>query len=297
MAATPPLGSDMEDRLALWRHFAATVVLVLAAAAAQAQMSTPNAPADHGAFSGASFSAAFRKYTPPASDFSPFYSWDAHMQLDVTVFRPGRGAINFLGLFQTIGTENLGPKVSVGGTGYLLGLGYTHAVSNHVRLSAGLKHLSTHLTRDLDKKDADVRNRGMPVPKVDDPSEYNVFFFELFRRFAGSPLKPELDVIVESPNFRFNGDWLGFVRPLYLDTRWMLWERQDKVVVLETQHEFGRKWFNSYSLAVELFRRHEDQGRFQIFIIASPGHDLHVSPNIGGLRDGIAIGLRIRFQT
>lgn len=291
-----PTFANSAEATRRWRFIAATSLLVFVAAGAQAQTSAPEAPAARGGFSDASFSAAFRKYTPPANDFSPFYSWDAHMELDVTVFRRGRGAVNFMSLFQTIGTENLGQKVSVGGTGYLLGVGYSHAMTNHVRVSAGLKHLSTHLTRDLDEKDAEVRNRGMPIPKVDDPSEYNVFFFELFRRFSSSPFKPELDVIVESANFRFNGDWVGFVRPLYVDTRWMLWERQDKAIVLEIQHEFGRNWFNDYSLRLELFRHGQDQGRLQIFIIASPGHDLHVSPNIGGLRDGIAFGLRMRFQ-
>jgi hypothetical protein len=280
-----------------WRLILVAIVLrVFAAAGAQAQTSDPSTPVAEGAFSDANFGAVFRKYAPPVNNFSPFYSWDAQMQLDVTIFRRGRDAIHFASLFQTVGTESLGPKVSVGGTGYLLELGYTHAIADHVCVSAGLKHLSTHLTRDLDRKDAEVRSRGKLVPKVDDPSEYNVLFFELFRQVTSWPFKPELDVIVESGNFRFNGDWLGFVRPLYLGTRWMLWERQDKAIVLETQTEFGRNWFSAYSLQAEFFRRQQNQGRFQIFIIVSPGDDLHVSPNIGGLRDGIAFGFRIRYQ-
>ena len=76
----------------------------------------------------------------------------------------------------------------------------------------------------------------------------------------------------------------------------VLWERQEKAIVLETQSEFGRNWFTAYALQLEFFRRQQDQGRFQIFMIASPGDDLHMSPNIGGLRDGIAFGFRIRYQ-
>jgi len=279
-----------------WRLVAAPILVVFAAAGAQAQTTTPDPQDAQTWFSDASFAAGFQKYTPPANDFSPFYSWDADMQMDVAVFRRGRGAINFASLFQTIGTENLGSKVSVGGTGYLLELEYRHATGDHARVSAGFKHLSSHLTRDLDEKDAEVRSLGMPVPKVNDPSEYNVFFLEILRRFTSWTFEPELDVIVESGNFRLNGDWLGFVRPLYLDTRWMLWKGNHKAIVLETQHEFGKNWFDVYSVQLELFRRREDPGRFRIFIIVSPGDDLHVSPNIGGLRDGIAVGFRMRFQ-
>jgi hypothetical protein len=53
---------------------------------------------------------------------------------------------------QSVGTENFGSRVSVGGTGYLLGIGYVHVRSTNFRMSAGIAHLSSHLTRDLDEK-------------------------------------------------------------------------------------------------------------------------------------------------
>jgi hypothetical protein len=279
------------------KFLAATILLVFAAATAHAQTSGAGAPEAEGGLPEASFSADFRKYTPPSNDFSPFYSWDATMRLDVTLVRRGRGAIDFGSAFQTVGTENLGPKISVGGTGYLLGLAYTYAIKPHVRIAAGFKHLSTHLTRDLDEKDAEVRARGGVVPKVDDPSEYNVFFFQLVRRFPSAPFKPEINAILMSPNFRLNGEWLGFVRPIYLESRWMLWEHRQTAIVAETQDEVGRNWLQAYSLWLELFRRGPDRGRFQVFVIASPGHGLQVSPIIGGLRNGIALGLRLRFRS
>src|SRR5205809_5164167 len=65
----------------------------------------------------ASFDATFRKYTPPPNVFSPFYSWDAHLALNLTVVRHGSSAMNISTMFQTVGTRNLGSKVSVGGTG------------------------------------------------------------------------------------------------------------------------------------------------------------------------------------
>jgi hypothetical protein len=273
------------------------MLLVFAAATAHAQTSGASAPEAEGGFPEASFSADLRKYTPPANDFSPFYSWDANMRLDVTLVRRGRGAIDFSSFFQTVGTENLGPKVSVGGTGYLLGLAYAHRLDANRRLSTGFKHLSTHLTRDLDEKDAEVRARGEVVPRVDDPSEYNVFFFQLARRFPSARFKPAFGVILLSPNFRLNGEWLGFVRPIYFDSRWMLWERRETAIVAETQHEAGRNWLQAYFLWLELFRRGQDRGRFQVFVMASPGHDLQVSPILGGLRNGIALGLRFRFRS
>jgi hypothetical protein len=52
---------------------------------------------------------------------------------------------------ESVGTENLGSRIGVGGTGYILGLGYTRSVSRQLKISAGIQHLSTHLTRDLDQ--------------------------------------------------------------------------------------------------------------------------------------------------
>lgn len=95
-----------------------------------------------GAVPDASFDVSFRKYTPPKNVFSPYYAWDATMELRLTAFRRGASAVNFRGVVQTVGTENFGSSVSVGGTGYLLTLSYAHTYSANVALSAGVAHLS-----------------------------------------------------------------------------------------------------------------------------------------------------------
>jgi hypothetical protein len=249
-----------------------------------------------GGFPDASFDAAFRKYTPPRNIFSPLYSWDAHMTLNLTVFRKGPGAVSFQGIFQSVGTENLGPKVSVGGTGYVLGLGYVHTYSADFKLSAGIAHLSSHLTRDLDDKLEEETGKGAEIPIVADPSEYNVFFFKAYRKFPAYRFTPELEIAIEPVNFNFNGGRRDYVRPVYLGSRWTLWRGSQKSIVAETQHEIGKNPFNDFSLSFELFARNQPDGRFQIFVSASPGHNLHVSPNIGGLRDGIAFGIRMHFR-
>jgi hypothetical protein len=249
-----------------------------------------------GGFPDASFDATFRKYTPPGNIFSPFYSWDAHMALGVTVFRKGSGAVDFSGVFQTIGTENLGSKVSVGGTGYLLGLGYVHTYSADFKLSAGITHLSSHLTRDLDEKLEEERDRGATIPVVTDPDEYNVLFFKGYRKLSARPFTPELVVVVAPIGFRFNGSPRLHIRPVYLGTRLTLWQGNQKSIVAETQHEIGENPLNNFSLLFELYARNQPEGRFQLFVSASPGHGLHVSPNIGGLRDGIAFGIRMHFR-
>ena len=224
-----------------------------------------------GGFPDASFEAAFRKYTPPKNVFSPFYSWDAHMALDLTVFRKGSGAVNFQGIFQSVGTENLGSKVSVGGTGYVLGLGYVHAYSADFKLSAGILHLSSHLTRDLDDKLEEETDNGNAIPIVTDPSEYNVFFFKAYRKFPAYRLTPELEIAVEPVNFHFNDDQRDYVRPVYLASRWTLWRGNQKSIVAATQHEIGKNPFNYFSLSFELFARNQPEGRFQVFVSASPG--------------------------
>ena len=274
--------------------FAALCLFVPAAVEAQAVGTS--ASETQGGFPDASFDATFRKYTPPRNIFSPFYAWDAHMALSLTVFRKGSGAVNFSAVFQTVGTENLGSKVSVGGTGYVLGFGYVHTYSDDFKLSAGIAHLSSHLTRDLDDKLEEETNKGATIPEVSDPAEYNVLFFKAYRKLSACPFTPELEIVVEPVNFRFNGGQAGGVRPVYLGTRSTLWKGNQKSLVAGTQHEIGENPFNSFSLSFGLYARNQPEGRFQIFVSASPGHNLHVSPNIGGLRDGIAFGIRMHFR-
>jgi hypothetical protein len=276
--------------------FWALCLCVPATVAAQARGDSASDPQGQGGFPDASFEAAFRKYTPPKNVFSPFYSWDADMTLSLTVVRKGSGAVSFQGLFQSVGTENLGSRVSVGGTGYVLGLSYLHTYSADFKLSAGIAHLSSHLTRDLDDKLDEETVKGAAIPLVDDPSEYNVFFFKAYRKFPAFRFTPEVELAVEPINFNFNGGQRDYVRPVYLATRSTLWQGNQKSIVAETQHEIGKNSFNNFSLSFELFARNQPEGRFQIFVSASPGHNLHVSPNIGGLRDGIAFGIRMHFR-
>src|SRR5262249_47182178 len=134
--------------------------------------SAANRAEEQGAFPDASFGAGFRKYTPPENAFSPFYSLDAHMALDPPGLRKGSSAVRFTTFFQTVGTKNLGPKVSVGGTGYLLRLGYVRTYSVDSYMSVGLAHFSSHLTRDLDDKLDEERRAGHANPIVVDPHEY-----------------------------------------------------------------------------------------------------------------------------
>lgn len=275
--------------------FGSFCLFVPTAVDAQGRGNSPNETQVQGGFPDASFDLMFRKYTPPRNMFSPFYAWDAEMAFRLTVFRKGPGAVTFTSVIQAVGTENFGSRVSVGGTGYLLGLGYLHTYSADFTLSAGIGHLSSHLTRDLDDKLEDERNRGATIPIVADPSQYNVFFFKGYRKLSACPFTPELEIIVQPINFRFNGS-RAYVRPIYFGTRSILWQGSQKAIVAETQHEIGKNPFNRFSLSFELYARNQPEGRLQIFVSASPGHNLHVSPNVGGLRDGIAFGVRMKFR-
>ncbi len=276
--------------------FGALVVFVPTGVEAQVQGNSAVGTQGQGGFPDAWFEAAFRKYTPPKNIFSPFYAWEAHMTLSLTVVRKGPGAVNFQGIFQSVGTENLGSRVGVGGTGYVLRLGYVHTYSPDFTLSAGIAHLSSHLTRDLDDKLDEETGKGATVPIVTDPSEYNVFVFKAYRKFLAVRFTPEVEIAVEPVNFDFNGGRHDYVRPVYLATRSTLWKGNEKSIVAGTQHEIGRNPFNNFSLSLELYARNQPEGRFQIFVSASPGHNLHVSPNVGGVRDGIAFGIRMHFR-
>jgi hypothetical protein len=268
---------------------------LIAAPGLAGQQSAAPVERDAIVFPDATFEGMFRKFTPPVNDLSPLYSWDAHMALDVTVVRIGSSALDFRSLFQSAGTENLGSRISVGGTGYVLALAFVRTYSETLHVSGGLAHLSSHLTRDLDEKLEEVRAAGDAVPDVADPSEYNVLFVSAHRTFPDWHFAPAFDITLAPFNFRFNGSDAGYVRPVYVRTRARMWRGAQKSLVVKTQHEIGPNPFNQFMLSFELDGRSRPEGRLQIFLSASPGHSLHVSPNVGALRDGVAFGLRMAF--
>jgi hypothetical protein len=283
--------------LAVLCFFAPGPALAQEGAAPSAPDEDVSVTAPQGAFPEASFEASFRKYGPHRNVYSPYYSWDAAMALDLTLFRKRAGAVDFGAVFQTAGTENLGSQVGVGGTGYILRAGYLRSLSRTVTMSAGVAHLSSHLTRDLDDKTDEQRRKGRTIPDVQDADEYNVVYLKAHLALEHWPLEPELDVVLEPVNFRFDFGRAPYARPLYLGTRLALWRGVRKTVAIETQHEVGNNAFNYFCLLLELFPQAGHHGRFHLFVAASPGRTMHVSPNVGALRDGVAAGLRLRFRS
>jgi len=243
----------------------------------------------------ASFEAFFRKYTPPSNVFSPFAAWDADLALRVTAVRKAASALELSIVFQTVGIDTPGSRIGVAGTGYIFRLGYTHAYSSDITLSAGVVHLSSHLTRDLDQRMARAKSEGTFIPVVTDPSEYNAPYFQVVRRFPTVRFTPEVDVRLHPVNIRLGGHQLYDIRPVYLGTRFALWRGRRAVIALETQHEVGENPFNNFIGLVELNTGHAES-RLQVFVSVSPGGEVHVSPNVGGLRDGVAFGVRLRFR-
>jgi hypothetical protein len=246
----------------------------------------------------ASFRTAFQKYIPPAKNvYSPYYSWDAEMALDLTVLESGANALSFVAVFQTAGTENLGGQAGVGGTAYILGLAWHHEYSDDIQLSAGVSHLSSHLTRDLDAKTDEQRAKGAPIPEVADPDEYNVLYLRGLLRLRRWPFSPRIEAIVQPVNFRFDGGNAPGVRPIHLASSWRLWQGRGRSVRLATRHEFGTNPFNHFSLSLELLERGGAEGRLALFLAGAPGDGMHVSPQVGAVRDGISLGLRLRFRS
>jgi len=281
----------------LARDAAVLAFLIVAGVPVAAGAQPPvNGPSPQGLLPDAAFRATFRKYLGSENVFAPFYSWDADMALDLTVFRQGPNAVAVSSTFQTVGTKNIGSRIGVGGTGYFLGLGYVRARSDAFRLSSGLVHFSSHLTRDLDEKIEEERGKGAPVPLVDDPSEFNVIYVRGEWALRRLPLAPEITVTVQPINFRFNGGDADYVRPLYLGTRWKLWRGDRKFLTAETQQEFGDNAFVNVILVFGLSTREQPEERLQLFFSGSPGGNVHVSPQIGALRDGLAFGVRLHFK-
>jgi hypothetical protein len=266
------------------------------AAHAHAQNVAPVADGPDGVIPDAAFQLTFRKYTARARAFAPFDSWDGAMDLDVTAFRRGPDALGIDTSIQVVGVENLHGRVGVGATGYFLGFGYRRA-SHPVALSASFRHLSSHPTRDLDDKDAEVRSQGRVVPSVIDPTEYNIVYVQAAGSLARWPFEPAVRMVAVPIAFRFNGAPTGDVRRLYVDTQWTLWEAGPRTLLAETQHEIGSNGFDVYSLQFDLARRADPGRRLQILLSIAPGHGFHVSPIAGGVLDGIALGLRFTFRS
>ena len=262
-------------------------------ARAQAAGTTPAVPPGPLVLPDAAFDVTFQKFTPPANAFSPYYAWDARMGMDLTLLRRGVRAFQFVGVIQTVGTENLGTRVSVGGTGYILRLAYVHTYSAHSSVSAGISHLSSHLTRDLDAKTEEERQRARPIPHSVDPPEYNAIFVEGRRRFPSRRLAPELRIGLTPLSIRLNGRGLAPVRPVYAQTRWTIWRRRDTAAAIETQHEIGRNPLNRLSAVLDFRAGGQADGRFQVFASGAIGRGLQVSPMVGAVRDDIAAGIRL----
>jgi hypothetical protein len=253
------------------------------------------APRAEGTVADAAFETQFRKFTPPDSEYSPFYSWDAFIGFRVSAVRRGPAALQFRGFIQAVGTQNFGSRVGVGGTGYLLEIGYVHRYSDEVTFSAGIAHLSSHLTRDLDEKTDEERRRGESIPRVRDPGEYNVPFIKARRRFASLRLAPDVEVAITPVNFRFGGGRHGGVRPVHVGTQATIWRRGRTSMLAETRHEIGANAFHSFAVLIDRESSSASGGRVQLIISATPGSGLHVSPIVGGVRGGVSVGARFAF--
>ena len=273
-----------------------SAALLCLPALARAQVEAPLDAATQGAFPDAAFLGSFRKYVPPSTVFSPFYSWDAHLGVGVTVFRRGPHAADFTSIVQTVGTESFGTRVSVGGTGYIIGISYVRAVTADAEVSAGIRHLSSHLARDLDERVEEERRQGSVIPDVDDPAEFNVAYLRVRSRFPEWALAPELDVAVAPLDIRFTAPARASLRPLYVATRFTLWKPRSMALVAETTHEVGTRPFSYFLVALQMFPRDQREGQLQVYVGGSPGGSMHVSPYVGGVRDGVAFGVRLAFR-
>ena len=232
-----------------------------------------------GLFPGASLDAEFRKSTPPRNAFSPYYSWDGHLAMDVTIVRQGRGALAFSSMFQTVGTANINKRVGVGGTGYLLGLRYVHTRSKVFQLSSGLSHFSSHLTRDLDDK---TDQNGQTGP-----------------RFHASTIRPNTTCCTSADtgpctavrsgrswSWPFNRSISGSTAGEPTMCARFIWEPDGP----SGEAAIGPSWLKrsresdgtrsvNVSLVLALHPRNQAESPFQVFVSEYPGGEVRVSPD------------------
>jgi hypothetical protein len=265
---------------------------VIAPITAAAQPSRSPSQPISGILPDATVSVLFRKYVAPRTEFSPLAAWDAHLALGMTLFRGAVGDFTLGADLQTVGLEQRGGKLRVTGVGYLFSLAYERRVSGTLAGMAGINHFSSHLTRELDQQLESAIERGARLPRVRDPAEYNVPFVGIRTKLNRLPFSPAVEVVAQPVNLALAAPEAGAVRPLFVATRWSLWTGGRHGLTAETAHEVGRRGFND----IAVFYRVADD-RLSVFVSVSPGRGAHVSPRIGGLRDGLAAGLRIAFRS
>jgi hypothetical protein len=246
-----------------------------------------------GVLADAAFEMLLRRYMSADGEFKPYYAWDAHLALDLTIYRRGAHAAGFSTTMQAVGTENFGSRVSVGGTGYLIGFDYRRTVTPDTRVTVGIMHLSSHLTRDLDEKIAEERGQGRGVPDVIDSGMFNVPYVRLAHSRATWRLTPSIDVIVHPVSIRLRGGYRTDVRPVHLRSHFTLWSSARLTLASESLHELGRHSFHHVSAVVEARGAGRGSPRVQAFVGFTPGRQLHVSPDVGAVRGGTTIGVRL----
>ena len=247
-----------------------------------------------GMFPEAQFEGSFQKYLS-RDIFSPFFSWNGSMGIDINVYQKGNNSIYFKSDFQTVGAQKTESKINVAGTSYILEGRHRYQFSENSYIGAGITHLSSHLTQDLEIIVLDQTRKGAIIPDIDS-SDLNVIFFEGRKQFVSLLLQPDIRVRLQPVGFRFRGGGYKYERPVFVETAITPWRGNEKRFVVATQHEWGDNYFNDYSLRLELFSRGDKEGRFQIFTAYSPGAKLHVSPNAGWHRDGVRAGIKLVFS-
>lgn len=283
-------------------RFALLIALLLLPIGIYAQTPTPSPSPQtsskdqpQGFFPDTVFTASWAKFFPPRTPYSDFFSWQATMGTDMTVVRKGRSQLNFKAEFQTVGTKNVGHKVSIAGTGYILEGRYTFSVSEDTKLSGGIGHLSEHFTTDFGNLVIDEKRNKVPIPAFT-ATDLNVFFFQVSKRFSHRRLQPEVLVRIQPVGFRFRGAHYRYDRPVYLMAEITPWRGHEKRVVIGAKGEFGNNGFKEFYARLELDAKNQREGRFQPFISYSPGKGLHVSPNDGWHRDGLLMGVKFLFR-
>ena len=267
-------------------------IILLSSTTTNAQQNTPP---PSGFLPDAVWSGFFQKQLG-GDIYSKYYSWQADLSIDLTIYRYKRFAINFNNTFETVGAEKIGPKITVADTTYLFGSDVSYIFSPNSKVKGGFEHLSSHTTNDLNQITLTELRRGETIPPFDS-SDLNVLFVELYQSLPYLLLKPELNFRFQPIGLRFRTGAYSYDQPVYLKTQFTLIQIHGGKLGMGSRHEFGKDSFNDFIIQLELLAKKQKEGRFQLFIAGSPGHNLHVSPNIGLYRNGLRTGIRLVFYS
>ncbi len=244
-----------------------------------------------------SFRLEGRKYLGE-NEYEKAFVWDGQMAFGFRAI--GYDRVSFLTyfMFQPVVARSYDKKIRVSGQVYHLAGSIEYAITENVRPSVSLIHLSTHITQDIEHP------FYMDLPRLPPGllSDANVVAFGISGKSGlGAPIPWKWSVAFQPINLALTEGLKNshYERPLYFLLEATTWESSDFRNVVSAEGELGDKKQSAAKLETRVeFLNWIGESPMQIFVnkFFAP-HDVSSSPRLGFFPAEFALGIRFVFET